>query len=318
MDFAADSPRSCLHIGLFGGTGVGKDNLLRVWFASLAQRNHPVRVQFAVLDGKGDWLTPSLASLAHFFHPPAGGYGQSGDDRIRDLISCLDAEAERRQKLITSADCVTYEQYVVEVTGDPMPLLVVISTDMMTDVSKDTEGLWQRLVAKGRALGIRVVISMQTPTRQDTRWRSVLSTIVCGALSSGSQDEPAMGLPPRDLKYRPSELPPPEEHPGTFVVRRGRNQWRVQAPYLPGGEWQRIVKTLPKKDASLEKAASPDHTWTIDHERVHQWMEAEGDLSQVELAKRLRPGSQGVGRDNQYAGRIKREVLERFPVFREP
>ena len=107
------------------------------------------------------------------------------------------------------------------------------------------DGRTSSLVSKARSLGIRVVVSMQTPTKQDTRWRGNLSTVLAGALQSGSQDAPALGIAPRDLRYRPSQLPPPAQRPGVFVCRIAGDQVVVQAPYLTDAEFDRHCAALP-------------------------------------------------------------------------
>ena len=239
-----DLAKDTFHIGLYGQTGAGKDTLLRCWFVLLARRNAPDAVQFAFIDGKGDWLTPQLAHLGHMFTPPAGGYGRKGDAAIRAAVQVIDAEAERRQGVITASGCTSRDAYVTK-TGVVMPLLVVIATDVMSSVAGEVEALLISLVSKARSLGIRVVVSMQTPTKQDTRWRGNLSTVLAGALQSGSQDAPALGIAPRDLRYRPSQLPPPAQRPGVFVCRIAGDQVVVQAPYLTDAEFDRHCAALP-------------------------------------------------------------------------
>ena len=239
-----DLAKDAYHLGVYGQTGAGKDTLLRCWFVVLARRNAPSGVQFAILDGKGDFLTPQLAHLGHMFTPPAGGYGRKGDAAILAAVKVIDAEAERRHEVIRAAGCTNREAYVTK-TGNVMPLLVVIATDVMTSVAGDVEGLLISLVSKARSLGIRVIVSMQTPTKQDTRWRGNLSTVLAGALQSGSQDEPALGIAPRDLRYRPSQLPPPSHRPGVFVCRTAGIQTLVQAPYLSDAAFDQHCAALP-------------------------------------------------------------------------
>lgn len=239
-----DLAKDTYHIGLYGSTGCGKDTLLRCWFVLLARRNAPSGVMFAFLDGKGDWLTPQLANLGHMFVAPAGGYGRKGDTAILDAVRLIDAEAERRHEVIRAAGCTNREAYVTK-TGNVMPILIVICTDVMTSVAGDVESLLISLVSKARSLGIRVVVSMQTPTKQDTRWRGNLSTVLAGALQSGSQDEPALGINPRDLRYRPSQLPPPAQRPGVFVCRTAGIQTLVQAPYVSDHDFDQHCAALP-------------------------------------------------------------------------
>ena len=240
IDLASDT----YHIGLYGQTGAGKDNLLRCWFVLLARRNAPSAVQFAFLDGKGDWLIPQLARLGHMFIAPAGGYGKKGDAAILAAVQTIDAEAERRAMLNQAAGVTSREAYLAK-TGKSYPLLVVVASDVMTSVAGAVEELLVNLVSKARSLGIRIVVSFQTPTGRDTRWRSNLSTVLAGALQAGSQDEPALSIPVKDLRYRPSALPPPQQQPGVFVCRAAGAQHLVRAPYLSGDAFSRQVATLP-------------------------------------------------------------------------
>jgi hypothetical protein len=241
-----DLQYNTLHVGLYGTSGSGKDSLLRAWFLYLCKANAPEMVQFAILDGKGDWLIASLASLAHMFMAPAGGYGKAGDEQISQAVQAIDQEAQRRQQLITSAGCRTREEYVAK-TGQPMPLLVVVATDVMTSIAGEVESLLETLVSKARSLGIRVVVSMQTPTGRSTRWRMNLSTVIAGFLQAGSQDEPALGIPIKEMEYRPSQLPDPKTQAGVFVVRQGNHQHLVQAPYIDEPTFDRLCETLPAK-----------------------------------------------------------------------
>jgi hypothetical protein len=245
LDLAADQPGASLHIGVYAQSGVGKDTLLRGWFIALAQRNAPDAVQFAVLDGKGDWLTPNLAHLEHMLFSPAGGYGN--EEAMHAAIQRIDGEARRRQAIITQAGCRSREQYQQQ-TGQAMPLLVVLATDVMDSLADRVEELLIRLVSKARSLGIRVWVSMQTPTGKDTKWRINLSTVVAGNLQAGSQDQPALGIDVKEMRYRPSRLPDPQERRGVFVVRQGTRQMLVQAPYLSEAQFDTWVGSLPLGD----------------------------------------------------------------------
>ena len=225
-----DFGRDALHIGLYGTSGCGKDHLLRLWFAALLNET---AVRWAILDGKGDWLTPNLARLPQMLFPPAGGYGDEGQQRILDAIGAINEEAKRRFGLLLSAGVRSVEEYN-QTAPDPLPLLVVLATDII-DVVDETERLLIALVSKARALGIRVIVSMQTPTGKRLEWRMNLSTLISGALVDGSQDAPALGVrDPKALLYRPSQLPPPPGERGVFVVRHNNEQFVVRTPALVG------------------------------------------------------------------------------------
>ena len=226
LDFGADA----LHIGLYGTSGCGKDHLLRLWFATLLNERG---VRWAILDGKGDWLTPNLARLPQMLFPPAGGYGDEGQQRILSAIAAINEEAKRRFGLLLSAGVRSVEEYN-QTAPDPLPLLVVLATDII-DVVDETERLLIALVSKARALGIRVIVSMQTPTGKRLEWRMNLSTLISGALVDGSQDAPALGVrDPKALLFRPSQLPPPPGERGLFVVRHNNEQFLVRTPALVG------------------------------------------------------------------------------------
>jgi len=226
LDFCSDA----LHIGLYGTSGCGKDHLLRLWFAALLNERG---VRWAILDGKGDWLTPNLARLPQMLFPPAGGYGDEGQQRILSAIAAINEEAKRRFGLLLSAGVRSVEEYN-QTAPDPLPLLIVLATDII-DAVDETERLLIALVSKARALGIRVIVSMQTPTGKRLEWRMNLSTLISGALIDGSQDAPALGVrDPKALLYRPSQLPPPPGERGLFVVRHNNEQFVVRTPALVG------------------------------------------------------------------------------------
>jgi len=240
LDFGSDA----LHIGLYGTSGCGKDHLLRLWFAALLNET---AVRWAILDGKGDWLTPNLARLPQMLLPPAGGYGDEGQQRILSAIAAINEEAKRRFGLLLSAGVRSIEEYN-QTAPDPLPLLIVLATDII-DVVDETERLLIALVSKARALGIRVIVSMQTPTGKRLEWRMNLSTLISGALVDGSQDAPALGVrDPKALVYRPSQLPPPPGERGLFVVRHNNEQFVVRTPALVG-DFDALINA--RNDAAL-------------------------------------------------------------------
>ena len=240
LDFGSDA----LHIGLYGTSGCGKDHLLRLWFAALLNET---AVRWAILDGKGDWLTPNLARLPQMLFPPAGGYGDEGQRRILNAIGAINEEAKRRFGLLLGAGVRSVEEYN-QTAPDPLPLLVVLATDII-DVVDETERLLIALVSKARALGIRVIVSMQTPTGKRLEWRMNLSTLIAGALVDGSQDAPALGVrDPKALLYRPSQLPPPPGERGLFVVRHNNEQFLIRTPALVG-DFDALINA--RNDAAL-------------------------------------------------------------------
>jgi len=258
-----DFERDALHIGLYGTSGCGKDHLLRLWFLALLRERG---VQWAILDGKGDWLTPNLARLPQMLIPPAGGYGEEGQQRIVEAIAVINAEAKRRFGLLLDAGVRSVEEYN-QLAAEPIPLLIVLATDII-DVVDETERLLIALVSKARALGIRVIVSMQTPTGKRLEWRMNLSTLIAGALVDGSQDAPALGV--RDVKalrYRPSQLPPPPGQRGLFVVRHNNEQFLIRTPAL-AGDFDQLINEYNNSVLLEELLAESVTTQYINKEKI--------------------------------------------------
>ena len=251
IDLASDT----LHIGLYGVTGSGKDTLITSWMALLCRRNDPRDLQLLILDGKGDWTLPQLRGLAHMRLDPVAAYER---DSLAQALMVIQREVLSRQALIFGHGCRNREQYIAA-SGQRLPLLVIIITDLMVEITGDLEELLTGLIARARALGIRVVLSMQTPTGKGMDWRVNLSTLIAGCLNDGSQDAPALGIrDTRSLRFRPSQLPPPQQGDartlGLFVVRHAGAQLLVKAPYLGTEAFDALCAGLPRRAAAPSQA----------------------------------------------------------------
>lgn len=244
-----DLAEDVVNVGVYGTTGAGKDLLLLQWFVLLCRRNRPEAVQFIVLDGKGDWLLPQLTNLAHMRVDPAGGYGNV--EAIKGALDTIHQEARERERLIFGGGHRSREHYIAS-TGRPLPLLVVIVTDLMTTIQGYVEEELAELISKARALGIRVVMSFQNPTGKDMGWRSNIGLVLAGCMVDGSQDPVVLGIRRlQDMRYRPSQLPNPRRSDpatkGLFVVRHGTEQLLVKAPYLDDDALLALCARLPRR-----------------------------------------------------------------------
>jgi hypothetical protein len=244
-----DLTDDALHIGVYGATGSGKDTLLSSWVALLCRRSDPRDLQLLILDGKGDWCVPQLRNLAHMRLDPVPAYEAPA---LAQALQVIQREARTRQALIFGHGCRSREQYI-ERSGQRLPLLVIVLTDLMVEISGELEENLTGLVARARALGIRVVLSMQTPTGKGMEWRANLSTLIASCLNDGSQDAPALGIrEAKSLRFRPSQLPPPRQGVpatlGLFVVRHGGEQILVKAPYLATEAFDTLCAGLPRRE----------------------------------------------------------------------
>ena len=144
IDLIADGP----HAAISGMTGSGKTSFLVRWLTELAQRNRPEGVELAVIDFKGGIdLAPLLAI------PQCVGFATDLDvGHIDRALVGLQAEILRREKLLRGGQSVSEIPRLVVVldefraTASAHPLAIAVVADM---------------VARGRALGMHVVLSTQ-------------------------------------------------------------------------------------------------------------------------------------------------------------
>lgn len=261
-DFGRDGDD--VHALVAGQTGVGKDAVLRVWFTLLTSLNPPEDIQFVVLDGKGEWLTVALQQSKHMFVRPTGGVevrqNENGkwidvaNERMEESMGAVFEEITKRNKLFAEVNATDIRSYQRK-TNIKLPVIIIIATDVGTNVEKNFEQLVRLLTYKGRSFGIKLIISMQHVSGQDTGWRNQLSLIMSGFQQAPAADTPTMGINATGLIYRPSQLPPPNnpQHKGIFVVRKGGEQSLVKAPHLSEEDWEAFVeRALPKNGDDAE------------------------------------------------------------------
>lgn len=260
----ADFDKDTIHALIAGQSGSGKDAELRLWFMLLTAQNTPDEVQFVVLDGKGEWLVPALIDSAHMLIPPVGGvdvvqengrWVDKTNERLATAISTVFELITERNALFQKVGATNKDTYEAK-TGNKLPYIFIIGTDLGTSIDKDLELLVKMLSFKGRSFGIRLIVSMQTVSGQDTGWRGNLALAMSGFQQLGSADTPVLGIPVSTMKYRPSALPSPDEpkNRGIFVVRRGAKQYIVKTAHLPEEKWEEYIETrLVSKEKWLEQ-----------------------------------------------------------------
>jgi len=279
MDLAKDF----VHGLVAGMTGTGKDALLRLWYVYLTSYNPPSAIQFIILDGKNEWMLPALAQSPYMFIPPAGGVDIVKDEkgrrklgstqRMAESLDKVFDEIERRQELFNKAGATNLASYVSK-TGNTLPRLVIIATDVGEDFNGDLETLVRILTMKARSFGINLIISMQTSSKQDTGWRSNLSLTMSGYQALHSADQPIMGINATNILYRPSQLPNPEEDDrakGLFAVRRGSYQTIVKTAHLNEEIFEQYIHNAikePSQDELLVQRAMEKYNTRIKHQNT--------------------------------------------------
>lgn len=241
------------HILLTGFTDCGKDSWAASMLLSLGLLNTPQQMQFAILDGKGGLSWIGWAKKQHVW------LLAETDSDIEPAMAALKAERERRQRLLKKAECEKWDEYE---QGD-MPLLVVFVSELMLlqDATSKTElADWLNTeLTSARAAGIRYIVSAQTVTRMDTRWRSQIGLYIAGYQPRDDADEPNTSFSTKDIlrfgtladgttiAVPPSALPVPPAGQGVFTCIQGRTVVTVRSSYVNKPHRQWLMSQLPDK-----------------------------------------------------------------------
>ncbi len=163
--FTLDIARQGPHMLVGGTTGSGKSQFLQTLVASLALGSTPQALNFVLIDYKGGATFLPCRDLPH-----VSGYLTDLDEHLgRRAHTALKAEARYREWLITEkAGCPDIETYWA--AGEPygtLPRLLVIVDEFrflkesLPDVLKGMTDL----AARGRTLGIHLVLATQSPAK---------------------------------------------------------------------------------------------------------------------------------------------------------
>lgn len=151
LDLVGDGP----HAVVGGTTGSGKSELLIAWVAAIAARRTTAEVSFLLVDFKGGASFAPLRDLAHCV-------GVMTDlDQIGALraIESLKAELRRRERLLAEQQARSIEEAV------DVPRLVIVVDEFaaMLQELPDLHRLFVDLAARGRSLGVHLVLCTQRP-----------------------------------------------------------------------------------------------------------------------------------------------------------
>jgi hypothetical protein len=106
---------------------------------------------------------------------------------------------------------------------------------------------------KGRAYGVRMIMSMQNPVGEATKWRSQLGLVLTGHQANADHDRYVLGVNVDKMLYRPSMIPNPDENDiskGLFILRRGTAQHLIRTPHMPENDWFEYIETALRKKPS--------------------------------------------------------------------
>lgn len=154
------------HVLAAGTTGSGKSELLRTMILTLAARYSPTDLAFILIDFKGGASLGDLAGMNEQVALPhvVGSVTNLTDQDVDRLIKFLRAEVARRQRKLAIFNG-EYDRHYTAVPR-PLPRLVVVIDEFagfMEDQSAKRERAILEIAARGRSLGVHLVIATQSP-----------------------------------------------------------------------------------------------------------------------------------------------------------
>lgn len=153
VDLVADGP----HAVVIGTTGSGKSELLTAWVASLSARYSADTVTFLLIDFKGGRTFDSLMVLPHV----VGVVTDLDEPAMMRAVESLRAEVRHRERVLAAAGAREIDE-----TAGVLPRLVVVVDEYAALVAAHpvVHEVFADLAARGRALGIHVILASQRAT----------------------------------------------------------------------------------------------------------------------------------------------------------
>lgn len=151
LDLVRDGP----HAVVGGTTGSGKSELLIAWVAAMAQGRSTDEVAFLLVDFKGGASFAALEGLRH----AVGVMTDLDEGGARRAIESLRAELRSRERRIAEQGARSIE----EVRGMPRLVIVVDEFAAMLQELPDLHRLFVDLAARGRSLGVHLILCTQRP-----------------------------------------------------------------------------------------------------------------------------------------------------------
>jgi S-DNA-T family DNA segregation ATPase FtsK/SpoIIIE len=154
VDLATDGP----HAIVGGTTGSGKSELLLSWMLGLAMHRCPTEVTFLFVDFKGGASFDPLMGLPHC----VGVITDLDVGQSLRALSSLAAELRYRERLLA-------EQGLRSIDGgeaeQPFPRLLVVVDEYaaLVDAHPDLHAVFADIAARGRSLGVHLVLCTQRP-----------------------------------------------------------------------------------------------------------------------------------------------------------
>lgn len=155
VDLVTEGP----HAIVGGTTGSGKSEVLVTWVLAIAAGYRPRDVNFLLIDFKGGAAFAPVQDLPH----TVGVLTDLDPVAARRAILSLKAELQRRERVLADAKV----RSIAELPHDielPRLLIIVDEFAAMTASFTEMNDLFSDLAARGRSLGIHLILCTQRPS----------------------------------------------------------------------------------------------------------------------------------------------------------
>jgi S-DNA-T family DNA segregation ATPase FtsK/SpoIIIE len=154
VDLVRDGP----HAVIGGTTGSGKSELLISWILAMASRYPPGSVTFMLVDFKGGASFASVTRLPH----SVGMISDLDERAAARALASLEAEVRFRERTLAEAGARSIEELPSSVE---LPRLVIVVDEFASLVGgfPDLHALFSDLAARGRSLGMHLILCTQRP-----------------------------------------------------------------------------------------------------------------------------------------------------------
>jgi S-DNA-T family DNA segregation ATPase FtsK/SpoIIIE len=221
------------HALVAGTSGSGKSEWLKSLVASLAFRNAPERVRFALVDPK--ILTFSSVELSpYLWRPLATDIGAA-----LAVLECAVSEMEGRYRTLAKEGFVSISDRIKASRVD-LPFIVLVFDEFADliltgrDERKNFEDMVARLAGKGRAAGIHLVLATQRPDRTVVTGliKSNLPMKVCLRVANTTNSQIVLGEGGAESLLGKGDL----------LCDLGRGLARAQSFYVPQSDFVEILR----------------------------------------------------------------------------
>ena len=150
------------HAVVGGTTGSGKSELLVTWVAAMAAQAGPGEVTFLLVDFKGGAAFAPLCALPHC----VGLITDLDGHQAARALASLAAELRYRERVLGRAGARDIGDLRGQSAGEALPRLVIVVDEFATMLTAfpDLHALFVDIAARGRSLGVHLILCTQRPT----------------------------------------------------------------------------------------------------------------------------------------------------------